>query len=60
MGDEASPRFAECTDNRKQITSYQIWKAQVLVFSKDTRISFVWMLRMLITAVPLPLPTILC
>lgn len=44
MGDEASPCFGECNDNRKQNTSYQICKAQVLVFSKDTRISLVWRL----------------
>lgn len=60
MGDEASPCFGECTDNRKQNTLYQICKAQVLVFSKDTIISFVWTLRMLIAAVRLPLPTVLC
>lgn len=39
MGDGASPRFGECTDNRKQNTFYQKCKAQVSVFSKDTMTS---------------------
>lgn len=60
MGDGASPCFGECTDNRMQNTSYQICKAQVLVFGKDTRISLVWTLRVPTVAVPGPLSTILC
>lgn len=60
MGDGASPCFGERTDNRTQNTSYQICKAQVLVFGKDTRISLVWMLQVPTVAVPGPLSTILC
>lgn len=51
-GGEASPCSGECTDNREQNTSSQICKAQVSVFSKDTIISCIWMLRVLIAAVP--------
>lgn len=57
MGDGASPRFGECTDNKTRNTSYQICKAQVLVFGKDTRISLVWMLQVPMVAVPGSLST---
>lgn len=57
MGDGASSCFGECTDNKMQNTSYQICKAQVLVFGKDTRISLVGTLRVPMVAVPGPLST---
>lgn len=59
MGDGVSPRFGECTDNKTQNTSYQICKAQVLVFGKDTRVSLVGTFWVPVAAVPGPLSIII-